>query len=406
MKHLSLFAIAVLLFAGCAGGSGESNGSRNVSVPEYYDDLHQRDSALLSEGLIYYGQNPEAGGYDDMYYVFVADDNEMKEEAEKALAKFRRKVEGMSQDERAYMAYVFNDYADLATLAYYAYKDSDVAIPEGWTDLGAQDQELTALIEKYTEQGLLSSGLKCSLMAKGDRKALVFAGTDFPSEWSDMSQLMGFIADAYEDVDGALNEDASQVVLAGHLVDDLLAKGYVTKDNLEFAGHSLGGRLASEMAVRYGCPAVLFNAAGTSPEVYEKYESARMAADDQWNGYIVDVIAANDPLTCAQKYMSGSSDPFVSAAAEMLSVETETMDNLLSLGLGLLETVADNVSGGREIMNAAKEYSGLVDEFYERDYRALGAMMPIGEDMGGHGIKELAAALRERAELCSSSSSK
>ena len=27
-------------------------------------------------------------------------------------------------------------------------------------------------------------------------------------------------------------------------------------------------------------------------------------------------------------------------------------------------------------------------------------MMPIREDMGGHGIKELAAALRARAELC------
>jgi hypothetical protein len=158
--------------------------------------------------------------------------------------------------------------------------------------------------------------------------------------------------------------------------------------------------------VRYGCPEVLFNAAGVSPEVYERYEKARKSADSGWRGYIVDVIAANDPLTCAQKYMSGASDPFVSAAADALSVDSKTMDNLLSLGLSAIESVAGKVPGGSDAVSAVKgfadKYGGVVDEYYERDYRALGAMMPIREDMGGHGIKELAAALRARAELCAS----
>ena len=82
------------------------------------------------------------------------------------------------------------------------------------------------------------------------------------------------------------------------------------------------------------------------------------------------------------------------------------MDNLLSLGLSAIESVAGKVPGGSDAVSAVKgfadKYGGVVDEYYERDYRALGAMMPIREDMGGHGIKELAAALRARAELCAS----
>jgi pimeloyl-ACP methyl ester carboxylesterase len=211
---------------------------------------------------------------------------------------------------------------------------------------------------------------------------------------------MDFIIDAYEDVDGAFNSDASQIALARELVDELLEKGYATNENLEFSGHSLGGRLASEMAVRYGCPAVIFNAAGVSPEVYEKYEAAKNEAGKDWRGYVVDVIAANDPLTCAQKYMSGVSDPFVSTAAKALDMNDKTLDNLLSLGHGVVDAVAQNVSGGAELIESIKGFTGVVGEYYERDYRALGARMPIREDLAGHGIKELAAALRARAALC------
>ena len=396
MKRTAVCAFACLLAAGCALKSGKT--------PGYYDDLQYRDSFLMSEGLIHYGNDPEAGAFDDMYYAFVAGENEMAEASAKASEDFRQKIAGLSDEDRAFLGYVFGDYADLAQLANYAYKDSEVDLPDGWTDMGADDSRLSGIIEKYSVSGLLPSGLKCSLMAKGDRRALVFAGTDFPGSWKDRRQVMDFIIDAYEDVSGALKSDASQVVLAGKLVDELLAEGYVTRENLEFAGHSLGGRLASVMAVHYGCPAVLFNAAGVSPEVYEHYEAARNAADDGWRGYIVDVTAANDPLTCAQKYMSGSTDPFVSAAAEALSVDNDTMDDIISLGLGVLGAAADKVTGGSKALSAVKDlsdrYGGVVENLYERDYRALGAMMPIRENMGGHGIKELAAALRARAESC------
>lgn len=351
-RLLSIIALAILLTA-CSGGAGKS-GTTEV-------DLHQREMILLSEGLIYYGDNPGA---------------EVTEE-------FGRKVQELSEENRALLEDVFNDYADLADLANYAYKDSDVALPKGWVDLGAEDPKLGRLISGY-----FVSGLKCSLMAKGDRKALVFAGTDFPADWKNLKGVMDFIMDAYEDVDGALNPSAAQVVAAGNLVDELLAAGYVKTENLEFAGHSLGGRLASEMAVRYSCPAVIFNAAGVSPEVYKVYDAARKAADEHWRGYIVAVASSNDPLTFAQKYMSGSSDPFVSTVANALSVDKKAVESVISLVSGSLD-------------NVMAKYADVVDKYYERDYRALGAVMPIQECVGGHGIKELAASLRARALLLS-----
>lgn len=393
-RVLFVFAAAAVLF-GCSDVARKG---------DKYKDLRYREEFLLSAGMVYYGQDPMTEGFDDMYYAFMADKSEMAEAARKAKSDFKQEVDAMPASDRAFLEYVYNDYADLAVMADYAYRDSKVRLPEGWVDMSEKDPKLDEIIEKYTVSGRRPSGLKCSLMAKGERRVLVFAGTDFPSSWKDMYQVMHFIIDAYEDVNGALNADASQVVLARRLVTELMEEGYVNKEALEFAGHSLGGRLASEMSVQFGCPAVLFNAAGVSPSVYEKYEEARESADKYWRGYIVDVISANDPLTCAQKYMSGSSDPFVSAASDLLSVDRETVDGVMSLGLGILGAVVENVSGSSELRSSKKglkgALEGMLDKYYERDYRALGAMMPIRENMGGHGIKELAAALRTRAELC------
>ena len=387
MKRLSFIACIAMMVAGCSGGSDSKSSTEQI-------DLKQRNEVLLSTGMIYYGHDPEEA-FDDMYYAFVADEKEMAEASAKALADFKTKVAALSKEDRAFLKGVYSDYADLADMANYAYKDSDVKLPKGWTDLGAKDAKLAAIIDKYSVSGFLPTGLKCSLMAKGDRQALVFAGTDFPANWTNPKQVMDFIIDAYEDVDGAMNDEATQFVLACRLVDELIDNGYVKVDNLEFAGHSLGGRLASEMAVQYGCPAVLFNAAGVSPEIYDNYEKARKAAGNDWRCYIVDVIAANDPLTCGLKYMSGESDPFVSTAANALSMDKGALDGILSLAGAVVGNLA-----GDSMKGLTDAFGGLVDEYYDRDYRALGAKMPIREDMAGHGVTELAAALRNRAVMC------
>ena len=393
MKRLAIIICAAILLAACAGNDFMTG-----------VDLRERDAGLVRSGMIYYGQDPQEAAFDDMYYAFLADEEEMALASAKALRNFRDQVSAMSADQRKFLAAVFSDFADLAEMADYVYKDGPEELPHGWTDLGTENRKIAAIIDKYSFSEGIPSGLKCSLMGKGERQVLVFAGTDFPSDWSDLDQVLDFIIDAYEDVSGALTKDASQVMLAGQLVNELISGGYVSKSSLEFAGHSLGGRLASEMSVRYDCPAVLFNAAGVSPEVYEEYEATRKKAKDSWRGYVIDVTAANDPLTCAQKYMSGETAPFVSSTAKALSVDKGAVEGLFSLGKGLLGAVVDNLAETSEVMAAVKgitgAVSGIVDEYYDRDYRALGAMMPIREDMGGHGIKDLAKALRVRAEIC------
>ena len=393
MRKFASIICAAMLVPACA----EDDSTSGVN-------LRNRENMLLKTGMIYYGEDPDEEAFDDMYYAFMADDEEMEKAAAKALVEFKEQVSGMSAKERKALGEVFSDFADLADMANYVYKDGPAEIPQGWTDLGAKEPRIDKIISRYSVSNGMPTGLKCSLMGKGDRQMLVFAGTDFPSDWTNMSQVMDFIIDAYEDVNGALFRDASQVVLAGRLLDELIAGGYVNVSNLEFAGHSLGGRLASEMAVKYGCPAVLFNAAGVSPEVYAEYEASKENADGDWRGYVIDVIAANDPLTCAQRYMSGESDPFVSSAAKVMSVDKKAVDGWVSFGKGVLGAVVDNLAETSEVMAAVKGVTqavgGIVNEYYDRDYRAIGSMMPIREDMEGHGIKGLAAALRARAQIC------
>lgn len=391
MKKLLSTVCAVVMMAAC------------TRVDESADP-RLRDQALLEAGLSYYGEDPDDNTFDDMYYAFAADDSEMEDASDDARDVFKAKVKKLPEKSRAYLKTVFNDLADLAVLANYSYKDSKVDLPKGWTDLGEQDPLIARILENTSVSSFLSSGLKCSLLAKGERKVLVFAGTDFPSDWSDFDQIKDFILDAYEDVYGALNADASQVIRAEKVVDELLDAGYVDLDDLEFAGHSLGGRLASEMAVRYGCPAVVFNAAGVSPDVYQIYEEARNSAGVSWRGYILDVVSANDPLTCAQKYMSGKNDPISSKVAKVLSTDKNTVDEVVSLGLDLLGAVVDNVVGTTQVTDAVKglkdDYGDVVDKLYERDYRAIGAVLPLRENLEGHGIEALAETLRERAGMC------
>ena len=390
-NRISLIVSAALLIAGCSGSEEAS-------------DLAYRDEALLKAGMIYYGQDPQAENFDDMYYAFAAKEAELTAASETASREFKAQVKAMPSKDRNYLKDVFEDIADLAVLADYSYKDSAVELPKGWIDLGKQHPEIENIFSRQSKSKFMPMGLKCSLMSKGERKVLVFAGTDFPSTWKGYDQVMHFLVDAYEDVYGALKSDATQVVFAGKIVDELLEEGYVTKEDLEFAGHSLGGRLASEMSVRYGCPAVIFNAAGVSPEVYQNYEKSKEEAGEDWRGYIINVVSANDPLTCAQRYMSGSTDPLKTKLANVISSDKKTVDKYVSIGLDLIGTVVDKVAGDSKAASTVKdiveEYGEDVERLYRRDYRAIGAVMPIRENLAGHGIKELAASLRTRSEIC------
>jgi hypothetical protein len=136
MKHLSSILLSAMLVAACAGGSKKAGHS------ETHVDLRQRDAFLLQSDMIYYGHDQHAGAFDDAYYAFMADEKEMKDASAKAAEEFAADLEKLSDEDRLLLADVFNDYADLADLANYAYKDSKVALPQGWKDLAENDPAL------------------------------------------------------------------------------------------------------------------------------------------------------------------------------------------------------------------------------------------------------------------------
>lgn len=376
MKRFLLLILAFSALVGC--GSGKKNGQ------DRYADLRFRDSILRATGTVYYGKSPDAGSFDDVFYAFRADEKEMQEQSAKALKEFCGRLEQLSREDLDFFAYYYADLSDLATMADYAYQEGDVALPSGWCELQSVDE---------------GNGLKCSLLKKGGRYVLAFSGTDFPADWKSPAQIAGFIADAYEDVDGALNSGSSQVSRAAAVVRDMVSERDIPWTALEFTGHSLGGRLAAEMSVLYGCPATTFNAAGVSPDVYESYESARQDADRSWRGFIVNVTAANDQLSCFQKYASGSSDPFMTALfgdkADFLS--DDAADVILDLGMSAIGFALDRLTGATGSRDVV---SSVVDKYYDRDYRALGATLVLSENMAGHGILGVIETLHARAGLC------
>ena len=306
-------------------------------IPECYKDPAYRDSVLLANHVTSYETGTGQVVLDDLR-------NELVVSGEDSPMAYGQELADVSAEDLKFLRYIYAEYAELAVVAQYAYKDGPVALPEGWKNLGEDDVEIASIINQYAEDGYLSIGLKCSLLSKDDRYVLAFAGTDVPSDWKDIKQVFSFLKDAYENISGAFRDDAFQVNIASALVEKLIAAGKVDHGRLEFTGHSLGGRLASEMAVRYARPAVVFNAAGVAPSLYGQYETARADAREGWKGYIVDITSADDLLTRLQKFATGLSE--------------------------------------------------------DRDYRSIGAHLHLSESMTGHGIAPLSTSLYARSEAC------
>lgn len=309
MRKFLVFIMTALTLTGCLSPKG---------IPDSFKDPQYRDSLLLASGVASYDLNINPNVSVD--------------------------VKSMSDEILRFLTYIYEEYAQLAVMSDYVYKDADVTLPDGWVDLSNSNLEVASIINQFTEDSFLSVGLKCSLLAREDRFVLAFAGTDLPEDWKDFKQIMNFLKDAYENVSGAFRNDAFQVNVASILVDKLVAEGKVSLDNLEFTGHSLGGRIASEMAVRYARPATVFNAAGVSPGLYGQYETMRTHTPEGWKGYIVDITSANDFLTNLQTYATGLSE--------------------------------------------------------NRDFRSIGAHLHLGECQTGHSISPMSSYLYARSEAC------
>lgn len=337
MKRLFVILSAIFMLAGCAGDR----------IPDFYKDPACRDSVLLANKVTQYGSRRKISFFRDIKNLLTDNEEDNKKAEEKQLRLYRNGLKKISDEDLKFLEYLYGEYAELAVVADYAYLDSEVILPEGWSDMSENNERVDSIVSEHLGYGYFASGLKCSLLTKDDRQVIAFAGTDFPLDWGDVRQIVHFIKDVYEDYDGAMNDDASQPALAKELINSLIGAGLLDVRKLEFTGHSLGGRLASEMAVHYGCPATIFNAAGVSPGLYEQYEKLREDHPSGWRGYIVSIYSANDQLTIFQKYLS--------------------------------------------------EY---YDEEAERDYCALGAYLKLNESMSGHSIKPLAGYLSKRSDMC------
>lgn len=156
------------------------------------------------------------------------------------------------------------------------------------------DQEVTAL---GIDPALLrdpASGFAAGVFVNSQGQYVVnITGTDF-----------GTVEDVTEDATGAMTmspQSANAVRLA-----QAVNASPALANNAVYAGHSLGGRLATVASMESGNPAVTFNAAGVSPATvaYMASENGISTADMYarlGDGQVREYSTADDPLTNIQQ---------------------------------------------------------------------------------------------------------
>lgn len=130
----------------------------------------------------------------------------------------------------------------------------------------------------YTE----TNGLRAALFSNGTDNVLVYAGTS-PSSlanwWANLKQAFGFRSGQYE---------------AGI---DLAVRLSETVGNLRYAGHSLGGGIASAAAIVTGGSARTFNAAGVHDNTLRGFDRSHGAVTSYYSTF--DVLRIGNALTPA-----------------------------------------------------------------------------------------------------------
>lgn len=305
-------------------------------------------------------------------------------------ADFNDRLEGMQTNDLQSLEQIYKDYVDLAGLADCAYQEG-APLPEGWEDVGLQDEKIHRILEDIRKEGGDDAGFKVSVFRQQgtDRYVVAFGGTDFPKDWSDTAQLGAFYKDASTDVVGAVSSDEEQIKLAKTAVQRLVKQGGVPLSDMEFTGHSLGGRLAAETSVRYGRLATTFNAAGVCEETRIQYDYLTQHSRSYLG--VRNVVAEHDFLTTVQSTVSGLSNPYVAALPkEEIKIMHETLSGTLSSDEGTVAMKALDASGplgasvGHVIqgLDTAATAANAFNEVYNRDYRALGGtlVLPDGQD--------------------------
>jgi type VI secretion system secreted protein VgrG len=166
--------------------------------------------------------------------------------------------------------------------------------PEGWFPLNDKDLEKLGLSNSdlvNEETGLKAAVYKSNFEQMPPEYVVVFAGTDFTSlkDWgTNIGQGAGLETEQYNEA----------MRIAGKVMANTGGA-----ENVEFAGHSLGGGLASAAAMVTGSKATTINSSGLNPKTAE-----RLNIDEEVQAHRSQNIDAfysgSDPLSNVQDSLS------------------------------------------------------------------------------------------------------
>jgi len=324
-------------------------------VKQYSDLMNDRDF-IVKKGVAPKGRGIVMNRTNNSIYSFtprlfekpelpVLEDSIINEYIPEKRVEWLNRIENMSQESLMTLEKTYLKIYDMASISQYAYKNDEKdlsAKPETWDEISEEsDKDLYDII-KGANDNLF--GFKCALMKNKDGQyVLSFAGTD-----------SFFNIDVVEDVAGALFKYTPQAIKALDVVNKLLDKLSdmgINKENLILTGHSLGGRLAAEAAIKKDLLVYTFNAAGTTGMT----KTEALLKNDNIN--VLNISSSNDPLTWFQNIIS----PIVNTATNMSLVNT-----------------------------------GIREDLPINDIRVSGDSLTIKEADGGHSIESLRLAIKQR----------
>ena len=328
---------------------------------------------------------------------------------------FASSIQSMTKEELNYQELVYREYSEYLDLSDYSYHNEKTELPEGWVDFSRENKKVKEICnDAEMLDSKTPSGLKMSVLKKGDKYVISFGGTDFPEEMT-LSELQEFYRDAKTDLNGMFEENEQQVARAYRAVQQLISEAGIPLEKVEFTGHSLGGRLAATMSVRYSRPATTFNAAGPDEETKKQYDYLMSHAKNYLG--IRNVVTQHDIVTNLQEIGSGAKNPYIRALPkEQITIAHETVSGTLSSPEGKIARNALNMAGplgvsagkGLDKANKTLEVVDKVNIYFNRDYRALGATitLPDGKSwtspkdpLQAHKITEMRSAINGRRDL-------
>lgn len=311
---------------------------------------------------------------------------------------FRKRLDKLSDADLESWIANYTEYSTMSALAGNCYLSPENSCPDGWQKV--EEKSLRKVIDDMNDN---NCGYHCDFYINEEGKyVLAFAGTD-----DIIDVLFNWIPGAISKSQGTISDellqkivDEYQKIVSGQTskaletVKNIMGKlGPDAKDKLVLAGHSLGGRLASEAAIEYGLPAFTFNTAGISMETRKETKMNLDKADNA--GRIINITTSNDILTNIQGYPLGK-------VYECLKIVYSTVDAAAPDLKTFWKIIKGDLKG---VLGKIKGVSGKYKEAFENlyvynstDIGMIGAHIELAESYSGHSIVGLNKSIEYRLE--------